>query len=236
LHSLLTEPSGAVGQRENGQIIAQIARAPKLKEEAASALPALEAALSGHATPQDILIVMAAKGPAYGLDFQDKSPEAWALMAAPYLALLTEFSADIIEAGFLAWDRGEVVTDAMARSFYPRPAQLYDGCVKAKVALASMRWRCKRAAEWGPPKPAEPIKRMTRAEMVAAGYMTEDGRVVGLGSGLKAMPAGSIKPHHGTPQQVAETLRRSTDAARSAGVPINRPAPPAVDLDDEVIV
>lgn len=234
--SLLSEPSGAVGQRENGQIIAQIAKAPKLREEAASALPALEAALNSPAAPEAVAMIMAARAPTYGLNFQDKSPEEWTLLAGPYLAVLAEFSPEVIEAGFLAWDRGEVVGDAIARGFFPRPAQLHDGCVKARAALAAMRWRCKRAAEWGPPKPAEPRQRMTREEMIAAGWMTPEGKIVGLGGGAMhtpPTPAGPLRPRPGSPQQVAEGLRHADADARRAGVPINQPRSQG---DDEVIL
>lgn len=198
-----------------------IARAPALRQEAEACLPALERALSQPAEPEDLLMALNEQAPAYGVNVQEGRPEEWAARWKVYVKALEGFSREVVEAAFLAWSKGEVVSDAVAKSFYPRPPQLHDACVLARNQLAQMRYRIKAALERqekAPPKPVDPEERKRVAAEFAALAKT-------LG-GPKAPDAGPQRPMHGSPAQVADRLR-------SAGVPINRPAGPN---PDEVIL
>lgn len=218
----MTKSAGtAPGETRASDLIAVIRRAPALRQEAEACLPALEAALTRRASEEEIVIALVEHAPAYGINVQEGAPEEWAARWKVYVNTLAEFSGEVLDAAFLAWDRGEVVADKVAKSFYPRPPQLHDACVLARNQLSQMRHRIRAALNDGPPPPRkiDPAERAQVAADLAA-------LAKGIGGGRVAPPEAQ-RPMGGSPAQVAERLR-------AAGVPMNRPKPPTP--DDEVIL
>lgn len=197
-------------------------------------MPALEDALSRKPEPEDILLILAGCAPAYGLNVHEGKREEWDARWRVYGNALKEFSPQVIEAGFNAWDRGEIVSDPVAKGFYPRPPQLHDACVLARSQLSQMRYRIKAAlshqAAAAPPKIDPEEQKRVAADFAELARSLQRSKA-------PPNPAGPLRPMPGQPSQVAERLRQRADdaALRSAGVPMNAPRPPPAEPDEVIL-
>ena len=212
LGSLLNDP-----RREMSEIVRAIADRPDLMDEARIAVAVLDQALRLDEDTRRLSDVLAMNGIAFGLDASEHPPEWWDAKWKPYIDVLAPFSLAAVERAFTMWNApGEHGLDPRQSTFYPKPSDLHTLATKAKSEMWQARARAAKAIE-GPERPwhVPASQRMSRADMIAAGYMTEDGRIVGLSGSPKAIPSEY-------PQRPAEDQHAVAARMRSAGVPINR--------------
>lgn len=193
------------------EVASEIARKPELLAEASALVGVLDDALQ-PAAPEALGALLVSKGPHYGLNVHEGSPEEWAMRWASYREALADLPLCAVEAAFVAWDRPTDPKAASASGFYPRAGQLYALAKAERDRLGLIRYRALKATERAEHKPPPKRERMSRQEMIDAGFIREDGSVPGLkGSMNNAVSA------------LARAVIGEEDAAaRQAGAPISR--------------
>lgn len=182
-------------------------------------LPVLNRALE-PASVETLAAVLASETPSFGINARDKSDEEWAIFWRPYLSTLGAYSLASVQAAFAIWHTcpdGLPAREKAARRFYPQPVDLDEFARAHRNRLSMMRHRVTKALEHREAPPPKVIDRLSKADMIAKGWMTPDGKMI-LGT-PKAMP--TAFPTSRSPQQVADDLRAHDARARAGGAPIN---------------
>lgn len=167
---------------------------------------------SRAADPVDLMALLLEKKALYGLGDVSKA-EATAIFNA-YLDALAHQPLEAVREAFKRWDLGQMYpTEPKRHAFYPKPAELNVLAEDTRLLLAKAAYRAKKAFEAeaiAPPK----AQRMTKAEMIAAGFMDADGKII---LPKKDAPKPHYAPRGESPQQMAERLRAQTAPPASDG-------------------
>lgn len=196
LRKLLTEGEDA------GAAIRLIGLNPTLRRECEAMLPALQAA-KAPADGREILSVLVRQAPVYALP--TRPDHEWAAFFGAYLDALTGLSVHCLEDAFVRWNRGEDMKDPAMGQFFPKPSQLYALAHKAKTQLWLAAYRAEKAlahAERQAPRKVSEEERKRVAEEMRA-----------LAEQLGGKALAERRPGV-SPQQMAEAIRASTEAAK----------------------
>ncbi len=162
---------------EAHEAVRNIARRPALLEECRLILPALEAALAPSVASSLIEVLVEESAP-FGLGARKILDDEWTARWAPYLRALEGMSVALLRAAFVSWNRCEMYPDQKGRhAFYPQPAELFALAQQHRSKVALMRYRARQAMKYEAERPPPKRERMTKADMIAAGFLNPDGSV-----------------------------------------------------------
>lgn len=174
-----------------------MARVPALVDEVRRIAGTLQEAAKPSTKEQvlhRVLRIMAA----WGVTEKDAKEHSAGLTL--WVEALMPLPMEAIEAGVLECGR--------TCKFLPRPAEVYQAALPKANELRLLAYRAKKAAEHAERTKPPTQERMTKAEMIAAGFMDEAGNVI-LGKS-KPIPPVASRPRE-TPQQAAEKIRRAAE-------------------------
>lgn len=168
-----------VSSTDAREAVQKIVYSAKLREEALRLAPAFHERCAPMGAER-LRARLADVGRARGLGDMDGAEADRVLK--PYIVALMTFSEDVLTEALRRWDAGEFFGGKKALTglseTMPTAHQLQDLAMPALKEVQTVLWRLTKVKEAVDRMPRPKAERATKADLVAAGLMTEDGKVV----------------------------------------------------------
>lgn len=179
-----------------------------LRAECERMLPVMTDQIAGEVGRVGLLAILAQQAPSLSMPGFER-PEAWENVGNVYVQTLGHLPRQAILEAFRSWHRGELYSDPMRHTFFPKPVELLTLADRWMADMRVATYRAKKALEHVEASGVEwtaERKKAERQKMIEMGLLNPDGSL-NFTMGAKAPPE-PPKPTQ-SPQQVAERLRQA---------------------------
>lgn len=178
--------SALVGPATAKDAVAKIAYSPKLREEALRIADELSA-MAAPMTADRLRLRLAETAKARGLG--SLSGDDLARVLKPYMAPLEPLPEHVFDSALAAWDRGDWFKKPGDFSgVLPKASNLLDLAKDGLAELTTVMWRLRKVQEAVERFPKPKAQRTTKADLVAAGVLDADGKVIWKKSESEPIP------------------------------------------------